>query len=99
MRAVRCEAWGGPETLVVRDLPDPVAQPGEVVIRVRAAGVNFPDVLIIQKKYQVQPTFPSRRVPKSPVTLKALARGSAALRSAIGCWPYVRPADLPRRSR
>lgn len=58
MRAVRCEAWGGPETLVVRELPDPVAQAGEVVIRIHAAGVNFPDVLIIQKKYQVQPTLP-----------------------------------------
>ncbi len=58
MRAIRCEAWGGPETLLLRDLPDPEAKPGEVVIRIRAAGVNFPDVLIIQKKYQVQPPLP-----------------------------------------
>lgn len=58
MRAVRCEAWGGPETLHVRDIADPVAGPGEVLIRIRAAGVNFPDVLIIQKKYQVQPELP-----------------------------------------
>ncbi len=58
MRAIRCEAWGGPETLLLRDLPDPVPQAGEVLIRVRAAGVNFPDVLIIQKKYQVQPELP-----------------------------------------
>ncbi|WP_174503910.1 NADPH:quinone oxidoreductase family protein [Acidiphilium sp. C61] len=58
MRAIRCEAWGGPETLLLRDLPDPVPQAGEVLIRVHAAGVNFPDVLIIQKKYQVQPELP-----------------------------------------
>lgn len=58
MRAIRCEAWGGPETLKLRDIPDPVPQKGEVVVRVRAAGVNFPDVLIIQKKYQVQPELP-----------------------------------------
>jgi NADPH2:quinone reductase len=58
MKAVRCNQWGGPETLVVEDvvLPDPAA--GEVKIRVRAAGVNFPDVLIIQKKYQLQPALP-----------------------------------------
>jgi NADPH2:quinone reductase len=58
MKAVVCRQWGGPETLVIEDvvLPDP--KPGEVKIRVRAAGVNFPDVLIIQKKYQLQPTLP-----------------------------------------
>lgn len=58
MRAILCETWGGPETLTVRDIPDPVAKPGEVLIRIHAAGVNFPDVLIIQKKYQVQPELP-----------------------------------------
>ena len=58
MRAVLCERWGGPEQLRVaeRSLPDP--GPGEVKIEVRAAGVNFPDVLIIQRKYQVQPELP-----------------------------------------
>jgi NADPH2:quinone reductase len=58
MKAVVCKAWGGPETLVVEDvmLADP--GPGEVRIRVRAAGVNFPDVLIIQNKYQMKPALP-----------------------------------------
>jgi NADPH2:quinone reductase len=58
MKAVLCEQWGGPEQLRIaeRELPDP--GPGEVKLRVRAAGVNFPDVLIIQKKYQVQPALP-----------------------------------------
>ena len=58
MRSVVCEAWGGPETLVVKELPDLAAKPGEVTIKIHAAGVNFPDVLIIQKKYQVQPELP-----------------------------------------
>lgn len=58
MRAIVCETWGGPETLHVRDVADPVAKQGEILIRVHAAGVNFPDVLIIQKKYQVQPDLP-----------------------------------------
>lgn len=58
MRAIVCETWGGPETLHVRNVADPVAKQGEILIRVHAAGVNFPDVLIIQKKYQVQPDLP-----------------------------------------
>ena len=58
MRAIICEEWAGPEKLALRDLPDPTPKPGEVLIRIRAAGVNFPDVLIIQKKYQVQPNLP-----------------------------------------
>ncbi len=58
MRAVRCKAWGMPETLVVEQLESLTAGPGEVVIDVKAAGVNFPDVLIIQGKYQVKPALP-----------------------------------------
>lgn len=58
MKAVVCNAWGGPETLAVEDVTLPALKAGEVKIRVRAAGVNFPDVLIIQKKYQIQPPLP-----------------------------------------
>ncbi len=58
MKAVLCKAWGPPESLVVEDVPSPVAGPGEVLVEVHAAGVNYPDALIIQKKYQVQPELP-----------------------------------------
>src|SRR5690606_34654609 len=58
MKAVLCKAWGPPESLVVEDVPPPVAGPGEVLVEVHAAGVNYPDALIIQKKYQVQPELP-----------------------------------------
>ncbi len=58
MKAVVCRQWGGPETLVIDDITLPDPKSGEVKIRVRAAGVNFPDVLIIQKKYQLQPPLP-----------------------------------------
>jgi NADPH2:quinone reductase len=58
MKAVVCNAWGLPDTLVVQELPDPVAGPGQVVLEVMAAGVNFPDVLIIQGKYQFKPALP-----------------------------------------
>ena len=58
MKAVVCKAWGLPETLVVEDLPDATPGPGQVAIDVKAAGVNFPDVLIIQGKYQFKPELP-----------------------------------------
>jgi NADPH2:quinone reductase len=58
MKAVLCTAYGPPESLVVEDVPSPTPGAGDVVIAVRAAGVNFPDVLIIQNKYQVKPPLP-----------------------------------------
>ncbi|MGC8524082.1 MAG: NADPH:quinone oxidoreductase family protein [Acidibrevibacterium sp.] len=58
MRAIRCIEWGGPERLRLEDIPEPVPGPGEVRLRVHAAGVNFPDYLIIQRKYQVRPELP-----------------------------------------
>jgi len=58
MKAVVCREWGPPESLVVEEVASPVPAAGEVLIDVHAAGVNFPDSLIIQKKYQVQPELP-----------------------------------------
>ena len=58
MRAVLCKQYGPPESLVIEDVPSPVAGPGDVVLTVKAASLNFPDVLIIQNKYQVKPPLP-----------------------------------------
>ena len=58
MRAVLSKAVGGPETLVVEEVADPVAGPGQAVIRVRACGVNYPDTLIIEDRYQFKPERP-----------------------------------------
>ncbi len=58
MTAVRCHTWGQPETLSVETLPLPQPGAAEVLLRVRAAGVNFPDTLIIQGKYQFRPELP-----------------------------------------
>jgi NADPH:quinone reductase-like Zn-dependent oxidoreductase len=54
MRAVVCREYGTPEDLVLADLPDPTPGPGQAVIRVRAAAVNYPDVLLIAGKYQIK---------------------------------------------
>jgi NADPH2:quinone reductase len=58
MKAVVCKQFGPPESLVVEDLPSPRPGPGEVVVSMKAASVNFPDVLIIQNKYQFKPPLP-----------------------------------------
>jgi NADPH:quinone reductase len=58
MKALLSRESGGPETLVVADLPDPVPGPGELLVRVRAAAINYPDVLIIEDKYQFKPPRP-----------------------------------------
>jgi NADPH2:quinone reductase len=59
MRALLCKQYGLPDTLVVEEVPDPVPGAGEIVVDMKAAGVNFPDVLIIQNKYQfkAEPPF------------------------------------------
>jgi len=58
MKALLSHAVGGPETLEVAELPDPAPGPGELLVRVRAAAVNYPDVLIIEDKYQFKPPRP-----------------------------------------
>jgi NADPH2:quinone reductase len=58
MKALLSTAPGGPETLELTDLPDPTPIKGEAVIAVKAVGVNFPDTLIIEDKYQFKPQRP-----------------------------------------
>lgn len=58
MRAVLCTQYGAPESLVVADVPAPVVGAGQVKIRVRAAGVNFTDVLLAQGLYHLKPPLP-----------------------------------------
>ena len=58
MRALRVHELSGPKSLRVDDISEPEAGPGEVLIDVRAAGVNFPDVLLTYGKYQFKPTPP-----------------------------------------
>ena len=58
MKAVQCVEHGPPEKLVVNDVPVPEPGKGQVRVRVHAAGVNFPDTLIIQNLYQFKPALP-----------------------------------------
>ncbi|MEQ8205820.1 MAG: NADPH:quinone oxidoreductase family protein [Woeseia sp.] len=58
MRAISCIEHGTPDTLQLTELPTPEPGPGEVRIAVRACGVNFPDILMIAGRYQIQPELP-----------------------------------------
>ena len=58
MRAVICRAFDQPETLTVETVAHPVAAADHVVIAVHAAGVNFPDALMVMGQYQVRPPLP-----------------------------------------
>jgi NADPH2:quinone reductase len=58
MKAVLCKQYGPPESLVLEEVPSPKPGDGQVLISVKAAGVNFPDVLIIENKYQFRPPLP-----------------------------------------
>ncbi|CAN7346264.1 NADPH:quinone oxidoreductase family protein [Pseudomonas sp. LjRoot71] len=58
MKAVLCKAFGPAETLVLEEIASPEAKKNEVLLEVHSAGVNFPDTLIIEGKYQFKPPFP-----------------------------------------
>lgn len=58
MKAARCEAYGGPSDIVIRDIPVPEVTPGNVLVDVKAAALNFPDLLLIANEYQVSVPLP-----------------------------------------
>jgi NADPH:quinone reductase len=58
MRALISTAVGGPDTLTIGELPDPIAGPGQLLVEVHACGINFPDTLIIEDRYQFKPPRP-----------------------------------------
>jgi NADPH2:quinone reductase len=75
MKAILCERYGPPDSLAVKDLPSPRPGAGEVVVSVRAASVNFPDVLIIENKYQFKPPLPFSPGSELAGTIKEVGEG------------------------
>jgi NADPH2:quinone reductase len=76
MRAVVCRAYGTPEGLVIDDVSDPVPGAGQVVVRVHAAAINFPDMLLIAGKYQIK--IPVPFIPGSELAGEVVAVGEGA---------------------
>ncbi|MBA3810119.1 MAG: NADPH:quinone oxidoreductase family protein [Caulobacteraceae bacterium] len=75
MKAVLSKSVGGPETLVLEELPSPEAKPGWAVVSVKACGVNYPDVLIIEDKYQFKPPRPFSPGGEISGVVKAVGEG------------------------
>jgi len=82
MRAVLCNGWGGPENLTLGEVEPPEAGPGEVLVAVEAAGINFADILMIAGKYQEKPPFPFS--PGLEVAGRVEAVGAGVERVAAG---------------
>lgn len=82
MKAVLCKEYGPAESLVIEDVPSPEAKGHGVKVRVKAAGLNFPDTLIIQGKYQIKPTMPFS--PGGEMSGEVLAVGEKVTRFKAG---------------
>jgi NADPH:quinone reductase len=82
MKAVICKEYGPPESLVIADLEALTPGPGQVVVAVKACGVNFPDTLIIEGKYQFKPALPFS--PGGEVAGIVQAIGEGVERVALG---------------
>ena len=86
MKAMVCRAFGPPESLVLEEFASPPLQPGQVRVAVHATGVNFPDLLMLQGKYQFKPAFP-------------FAPGGEVAGVVIEVGPGVSGVDLGARVR
>ncbi len=82
MQVVMCEAYGEPDSLVVKDVPSPAPGAGQVKIRLRARGVSYTDVLRIAGKYQVKDTPPF--IPGGEATGEIVALGADVKGLAVG---------------
>ena len=82
MRAICCHRWAGPEALVLEEVAVPEPGPGEVLLQVAAAGVNFADTLMIEGQYQEKPPFPFS--PGLEAAGRVVALGEQVSRVAVG---------------
>jgi len=80
MKAVLCTHYGAPDELEIRDVPDPVAGPGEAIVAVKAAALNFFDTLIIAGKYQTKPAFPFSPAAEFAGVVESVGAGVSAVR-------------------
>src|ERR1700691_4971103 len=82
MKAVVCEAFGGPEVLALRDLPDPPPGPGEAQVKNAARGGQYVDVLMLAGKYQFRPEPPF--IPGNEAAGEVVAVGEGVTRFKPG---------------
>ncbi len=82
MKAALCKSLDGPEAVVVEDIAEPAAGPGQAIVRVRAAALNFFDTLMTRGKYQFKPDLPFS--PSGEIAGRVIALGPGAPESLIG---------------
>jgi NADPH2:quinone reductase len=87
MHAWLCENPVGVEALTWKEMPTPVPSPGEVLIEIQAASLNFPDLLIVQNKYQMKPPLPFVPGSEYAGVIRALGEGVSHLKvgQAVAC--------------
>ena len=79
MKALLCTRYGTPDDLELADIPDPTPGPGEAVVRIAAAALNFFDTLIIAGKYQTKPPMPFSPAAEFAGTVESLGAGVTSL--------------------
>src|SRR5260370_17459507 len=100
MKAVVFEKIGGPEVLKIAEVPKPEVKPGTVLIKVRAAGINFADTLFRQGQYVMQPKFPDTPGLECAGEIEAAGAGVTNLKpgqrvAALGSRTYAEYALAP----
>lgn len=91
MKALLCTHYGTPDDLVLADIADPTPAPGEAVVRIHAAALNFFDTLIIAGKYQTKPAFPFSPSAEFAGTVESLGEGVTSLKigdRVLACCSY-----------
>jgi NADPH2:quinone reductase len=89
MKAALCKTLDGPDAIVIEDLPDPVAGPGEVVVRVKAAALNFFDTLITRGKYQHKPPLPFSPVAEIAGIVESVGPGVTTIKPGMRVCGHV----------
>ena len=89
MKAALCKSLDGPDAIVIEEIADPVPAPGEVVVRVRAAALNFLDTLITRGKYQFKPELPFSPAAEISGVVEALGDGVTDLKIGQRVCGYI----------
>ena len=89
MKACLCKSFGPPSSLVIEEIADPVAGPGEIVVVVKACALNFFDTLIIQNKYQYKPDLPFSPSAEFAGVVDAVGEGVTAFTPGDRVMGYV----------
>jgi NADPH2:quinone reductase len=89
MKALLCTRYGGPADLSITDIPDPAPRPGEAVVKVHAAALNFFDTLIIAGKYQTKPEMPFSPAAEFAGTVERLGTGVTSLKAGDRVLGYI----------